>query len=119
MGRNITPPSLQEQQFQEAFEAWQASDYTDKASWDKMFYRVNECCLAIAKGFCKDIYNPKLEERALDATIYYMERIKRDHIRPKKLSSWCYLGVKGYIQGIKQQREDQELSLEAVSSNII
>lgn len=116
-GRKAAPPSEQELEFQDAFNKWEASGYSDKKSWDIMFYRVLEACKAIASTFCVGIYNPRFEERVMDAAIYFMNRIKEEHVHPNKLSSWCYLGVKGYIWGLKQQREDRELSFEALNEN--
>ena len=116
-GRKPAPPSLQEKQFQDAYDKWEASNYTDKRSWDIMFIRVNEACRAIASTFCVGIYNPMFEERVMDATLYFMNRIKKEHIRPAKLSSWCYLGVKGHLYGAKQVREDRELSFDALKEN--
>ena len=41
-----------------------------------------------------------------------MDYFKRKHVRPIKLGTFVYLGVKGWIYGEKQQREDKELSFE-------
>lgn len=116
-GRKCNPPSLQEQQFQEAFKRWEESDYTDLEAWHIMFHRVYECCFAIAQKMCMGVYNPKLLDRTMDAAIYYMNRIKNEHIHPRKLSSWCYLGTKGNIWGVKQQREDKEASYDEFVEN--
>ena len=115
-GRKAASPSLQEEQFQNAYSKWEASGYLDGDAWNIMFYRVHEVCNAIASKMCMGIYNHMFEDRVMDATIYFMNRIYKEHIHPNKLSSWCYLGVKGYIYGAKQQREDKELSYESFYS---
>lgn len=111
-GRPALPPSEQELEFQNAWEDWEKSNYTDKKAWDRMWIRVREACLANAKKMCKGINNPELEFRAEGATVYYMDYFKRKHVRPIKLGTFVYLGVKGWIYGIKQQREDAELCYE-------
>lgn len=103
-------PAEQEDMFQRAFDSWEASAYTDKESWDEMFFRVIEACTAIGKKLCTGINNPLLEERCMDAAIYYMGRIKKDHIRPKKLSSFCYYYTLGQIRGKDKQMVDREIS---------
>lgn len=111
-GRPKLPPSEQELAFQEAFKKWEDSNYQDKEAWDIMFFRVIEVCLAIGKKIIKGVNCPQLEDRCMDAAIYFMERIKRDKIHPNKLVNWCYLGVKGFIYKPIYQREDREISLE-------
>lgn len=112
-GRTPLPLSEQEQAFQDAYQRWEDSNYTDKQAWDIMWFRVRECCHSIAKKLCTGVYNPHLEDRADEAVCYYMNRIKRDKIRPRKLSSWCYLGTKGMLYKRKYQYEDAEMSFES------
>ena len=111
-GRPALPPSEQELEFQNAWDDWEKSNYTDKKAWDRMWLRVREACLANAKKMCRGINNPKLEFRAEGASIYYMDYFKRTHVRPVKLGTFVYLGTKGWIYGNKQQQEDAELSFE-------
>jgi len=111
-GRPKMPPSFQEQMFQEAYGKWEASNYTDKQSWDAMFYRVHECCNAIGSKMLKGLYTSTFEDRVMDATIYIMKGIKEKHTHPSKLSSWCYWPTFNALQGKKAIKEDTELNLE-------
>lgn len=101
-------PKEQESIFQSALKDWIQSN--SKPSWDIMFLRVYECCKAIA--LTKAPGKPFLEDRAMDATITIMDRIRRG-ARPSLLSSYCYWPLIGAIQGEKAKREDRELSYDA------
>lgn len=101
-------PQVQEQMFQDAMREW--VDTSSKQSWDSMFTRVYEFCKAMA--LTKAPGKPFLEDRAMDATITIMDRIRRG-ARPNRLSSYCYWPLIGAIQGDKAKREDRELSYES------
>ena len=107
-------PKIQEQMFQEALSHW--VEHKDKQSWDMMYIRAIECCLAISKKKCNGINNMHLEERALDAASYIMDLIKRGN-RPNKLSSVAYLQVNKFLYSNKAKQQDRELQLSVVQEN--
>lgn len=108
-GRKSLPVSVQEQQFQDAFERWEGSGKVDKGAWDEMWLRVIECCRALALKIAPG--KPLVEERSLDGAILVMDRIVRLQTHPRKLSSYCYWPVREALQGPKVVREDMELQL--------
>lgn len=101
-------PAEQERLFQEAISDWEISG--SKAAWDRMWIRVHECCRALALKIAPG--KDKVEERAMDATITVMDRIKRLNKHPNKLSSYCFWPVVGALQGPKAKKEDMELALQ-------
>lgn len=104
-------PKVQEAEFQNALSKWK--QFHDKASWDKMFYRVYECCKALAKKRAYGIVIPELESKALDAATYCMDLIKRGKY-PEKLSSMCYLHVQKFLYSEKTKRAEREIQLSAL-----
>lgn len=100
-------PKEQEARFQEALDHWVHNG--DKKSWDEMWFRVIECCRALALKIAPG--KQHVEERALDAAATIMKGIKERGLRPEKLSSYCYWPCRGSIQGKAAQHEDQELQL--------
>jgi len=101
-------PEEQEELFQEAMSKWDRTK--NKKAWDEMWFRVYECCKAIA--IKKAPGKPLLEERSMDAACLVMDRIERLGARPEKLSSYCYWPVVASIQGPKAKKEDQELAMQ-------
>lgn len=84
--------SIEERQaeFDAAYKDW--LDTGSKKSWDIAFMRVIDACTNIAKRLMKGKpYNPMTEERAMDAAIIIMDRLKRLKYYPVTLSSYCYL----------------------------
>ena len=110
------PPSEQEIEFQAYYRHWKR--HKDKLSWNGMWKRVYECCLALCKARCVGIYNPHLLERALDAATYCIDLINRGS-HPAKLSSFCGLQVNKYLYDKKAQITDRELQLDLVKEKYI
>lgn len=94
--------------FQEAYNDWTTNK--DKASYDKMWFSVQFACGNIAKSIYtkRNIIVPDedLEEIILDSTMYVMKFINKG-VRPNKLSSYCYLRVRRFIDEPKKVWEDQ------------
>lgn len=87
-----------EKDFQDAYENyWHGSSNPklQKQNWDKMFLAVLLACTNITKRICcqRKIILQDLDEVSLDAAMYCMKFIGRG-IRPRKLSSYCYLRVR-------------------------
>lgn len=90
--------------FQDAMSQWATTG--NKQYWDKMFFCVHKACLYMAKNKCYNIVVRDLEDKVMDATIEVMNKIK-EGIRPKKLSSFCYLYTIGRIWAKKEIRWDR------------
>ena len=99
-----------EARFQEAYNDW--STNKDKASYDKMWFSIQFACGNIAKSIYtkRNIIVPDedLEEIILDSTMYVMKFINKG-VRPDKLSSYCYLRVRRFIDEPKKVWEDQHI----------
>ena len=97
--------------FQEAYNDWTTNK--DKASYDKMWFSVQFACGNIAKAIYtkRNIIIPDedLEEIILDSTMYVMKFINKG-VRPNKLSSYCYLRVRRFIDEPKKIWEDQHIT---------
>ena len=100
-----------EANFQEAYNDWNINK--DKASYDKMWLSVQFACGNIAKSIYtkRNIIIPDedLEEIILDSTMYVMKFINKG-VRPNKLSSYCYLRVRRFIDEPKKVWEDQHIT---------
>lgn len=100
-----------EARFQEAYNDW--STNKDKASYDKMWFSVQFACGNIAKSIYtkRNIIVPDedLEEIILDSTMYVMKFINKG-VRPDKLSSYCYLRVRRFIDEPKKVWYDQNMT---------
>lgn len=96
--------------FQEAYNDWNINK--DKASYDKMWFSVQFACENIAKSIYtkRNIIIPDedLEEIILDSTMYVMKFINKG-VRPDKLSSYCYLRVRRFIDEPRKIWEDQHI----------
>ena len=92
-----------EANFQEAYNDWSANK--DKASYDKMWFSIQFACENIAKSIYtkRNIIVPDedLEEIILDSTMYVMKFINKG-VHPDKLSSYCYLRVRRFIDEPKK-----------------
>ena len=99
-----------EANFQEAYNDWSANK--DKASYDKMWFSVQFACGNIAKSIYtkRNIIIPDedLEEIILDSTMYVMKFINKG-VRPDKLSSYCYLRVRRFIDEPKKVWYDKNI----------
>lgn len=97
--------------FQEAYSDWITNK--DKASYDKMWFSVQFACGNIAKSIYtkRNVIVPDedLEEIILDSTMYIMKFINKG-VRPNKLSSYCYLRVRRFIDEPKKVWYDQNMT---------
>ena len=100
-----------EARFQDAYNDW--STNKDKASYDKMWFSVQFACGNIAKSIYTKrnviISDEDLEEIILDSTMYVMKFINKG-VRPDKLSSYCYLRVRRFIDEPKKVWYDQNMT---------
>lgn len=100
-----------EANFQEAYDCWTTNK--DKASYDKMWFSIQFACGNIAKSIYtkRNIIVPdeELEEVILDSTMYVMKFINKG-VRPDKLSSYCYLRVRRFIDEPKKVWYDQNMT---------
>lgn len=97
--------------FQEAYNDWTTNK--DKASYDKMWFSIQFACGNIAKSIYtkRNIIVPdeELEEVILDSTMYVMKFINKG-VHPDKLSSYCYLRVRRFIDEPKKVWYDQNMT---------
>ena len=97
--------------FQEAYNDWTTNK--DKASYDKMWFSVQFACGNIAKSIYTKrniiVHDEELEEVILDSTMYVMKFINKG-VRPDKLSSYCYLRVRRFIDEPKKVWYDQNMT---------
>ena len=100
-----------EARFQEAYNDWTTNK--DKASYDKMWFSIQFACGNIAKSIYTKrnviISDEDLEEIILDSTMYVMKFINKG-VRPDKLSSYCYLRVRRFIDEPKKVWYDQNVT---------
>src|SRR5574344_376953 len=100
-----------EVRFQEAYDCWNKNK--DKASYDKMWFSVQFACGNIAKtNYTKRnniVTDEDLEEIILDSTMYVMKFINKG-VHPDKLSSYCYLRVRRFIDEPKKVWYDQNMT---------
>lgn len=101
--------------FQNAFDMYWHTETTpqgQKRQWDIMWMCVYYTCL----NLCKKIYssrniiveNERLYDNAVDSATYIMKFIKKG-VRPEKLSSYCYLRCRRYIDDPKQVWYDKNM----------
>ena len=99
-----------EARFQEAYNDWSANK--DKASYDKMWFSIQFACENIAKSIYTKrnviISDEDLEEIILDSAMYVMKFINKG-VRPDKLSSYCYLRVRRFIDEPKKIWYDKNI----------
>ena len=106
-----------EARFQDAYDCWSlAKENNDqkgiKDAYDIIWFSIQFACENIAKS----IYTKRnvirsdedLEEIILDSTMYVMKFINKG-IRPDKLSSYCYLRVRRFIDEPKKVWYDQHI----------
>lgn len=100
-----------EVRFQDAYDSWNINK--DKASYDKMWFSIQFACENIAKSIYTKrnviISDEDLEEIILDSTMYVMKFINKG-VRPDKLSSYCYLRVRRFIDEPKKIWYDQNMT---------
>jgi hypothetical protein len=108
-----------EAMFQKAWDLYWHQETTkegQKKQWDIMFNRVYEACLNIGKTKCYNIKVSDLDGKCLDAALDVMSKIK-EGVRPKKLSSFCYLYTIGKIWSKKEIRWDRSKDLDLFVNN--
>lgn len=91
-----------ESDFQEAY---------DKRDVNKMWWCVYITCLNIAKNIYKKrgviIPNERLLEVAIDGAAYCMKFVLGKNVRPEKLSSYCFLRVRRFIDDPKVVKQEK------------
>lgn len=108
-----------EEAFQRFWDLYWHQETTDeglKKQWDAMWMCVNKACLNIAKSKCYNLRVRDLEDKAMDATMNVMNKIKSG-THPKKLSSFCYLYTIGQLWSKKEQRWDSMVNLDFITNN--
>ena len=106
-----------EARFQEAYDCWSlAKENNDqkgiKDAYDIIWFSIQFACENIAKSIYAKrnviISDEDLEEIILDSTMYVMKFINKG-VRPDKLSSYCYLRVRRFVDEPKKVWEDQHI----------
>ena len=106
-----------EARFQDAYNCWSlAKENHDqkgiKDAYDIIWFSIQFACENIAKSIYTKrnviISDEDLEEIILDSTMYVMKFINKG-VRPDKLSSYCYLRVRRFIDEPKKIWEDQHI----------
>ena len=101
--------------FKDALVHW--VEYKDKESWDKIFIRVYECCIAICKSKAYGINIPRLDEKALDAATYVCDLINRGNRPSGKLVTFCALQCNKFLYDEKLQHSEREVQLSAIEDD--
>ena len=106
-----------EARFQNAYDSWSlAKENNDqkgiKDAYDIIWFSIQFACENIAKSIYTKrnviISDEDLEEIILDSTMYVMKFINKG-IRPDKLSSYCYLRVRRFVDEPKKVWYDQHI----------
>ncbi len=87
----------------------------NKEIWDKMFLILRDISISLCKKKANGIKIPDLESKALDATIYSMDLIKRGKGPERKLNSlyaWLNSQVIAELYNAKLQNIEREISLD-------
>ena len=107
-----------EARFQIAYDEWnKAKENRDlngaKDAYDTIWFSIQFACGNIAKAIYtkRNVIVPDedLEEIILDSTMYVMKFINKG-VRPDKLSSYCYLRVRRFIDEPKKVWYDQNMT---------
>ena len=107
INKNDIDVNQNEIDFQNAYEKYWHQETTEvgkKQQWDRMWFCVYYACL----NLCKKIYKQRnvivqdevLYDNATDSTAYVMKFIKEGR-RPLKLSSYCFLRCRKFIDDPK------------------
>ena len=106
-----------EARFQEAYDCWSlAKENNDqkgiKDAYDIIWFSIQFACENIAKSIYTKrnviISDEDLEEIILDSTMYVMKFINKG-VHPDKLSSYCYLRVRRFVDEPKKVWHDQHI----------
>lgn len=118
MSNNYIMTSEQnEARFQEAYDDWARSKENKdvdmiKNSYDAIWLSVQFACENIAKAIYTKrnviVSNDELSGIVIDSTIYVMKFINKG-VRPNKLSSYCYLRVRRFIDEPKKVWADKNI----------
>lgn len=106
---------LARKQFYDSLEEWLANG--NKRDWDNMFNTIYSISVSLFKRRARGIRLPNLEERALDATIYSMDLIRRGKYPTTGLIAWCDSQVKGEAYCESNKRIDREYSYDALTDH--
>lgn len=91
------------------------SDNRNKEIWDKMFLILRDIAISLCKKKANGIKIPDLEEKALNATIYSMDLIRRgkgpDGNR-NALYAWLNNQVIAELYDARLQKIEREISLD-------
>ena len=107
-----------EARFQSAYDCWSlAKENNDpkgvKDAYDIIWFSIQFACSNIAKSIYTKrnvtVPDEDLEEIILDSTMYVMKFINKG-VRPDKLSSYCYLRVRRFIDEPKKVWYDQNMT---------
>lgn len=101
--------------FQEALNSW-VQNHNKKFS-DIMWFCIYKCCKNMMKSKANGIIVPDLESKAMDATIKIMDKILNHDVRPKKLSSYCYLWCIGELYSKKNIEWERAASFDDTFEN--
>ena len=86
-----------------------------KEVWDRMFLILRDIAISLCKKKANGIKIPDLESKALDATIYSMDLIRRGKDPARRLNSlyaWLNSQVISELYDAKLQSVERELSLD-------
>lgn len=86
-----------------------------KEVWDRMFLILRDIAISLCKKKANGIKIPDLESKALDATIYSMDLIRRGKGPARRLNSlyaWLNSQVISELYDAKLQSVERELSLD-------
>lgn len=106
--RNDIDIEQNESDFQTAYDKYwheETTEFGRKKQWDKMWFCVYYACL----NLCKKIYKSRnvivedevLFDNVTDSTAYVMKFVKEGR-RPQKLSSYCFLRCRKFIDDPKK-----------------
>lgn len=107
-----------EARFQTAYDEWnKAKENYDpegaKDAYETLWFSIQFACSNIAKSIYTKrnvtVPDEDLEEIVLDSTMYVMKFINKG-VRPDKLSSYCYLRVRRFIDEPKKVWYDQNVT---------
>ena len=100
--------------FYDLLDAYNGGDKSKK-TWDKMFLILRDTAMSLCKKKANGIRIPDLEGKALDATIYSMDLIKRGKGPDRKrnaLYAWLSSQVISELYDAKLQKVEREISLD-------
>lgn len=119
-GKERKAPDPREEEFQNCYDIWERSGYTDKKSWERMFILVYEASKAAVLSRCRGVNRPNASDVIIEYTTYLMGRIKEDHFRPNMLRSYCaFAGMWLYKDEINDKTLDFDNDVEVAACDIL